>query len=106
MSDDAVIVQCTAASTEEAARIAQALVQQRLAACIQIMPIESWYRWNGTVHHAPEVMLHMKTMRACFERLCAVVLDLHSYDVPEIIATPVIAAAPQYLAWLREAVRN
>ena len=105
MSDDAIVVMCAAASREEAAVIAQALVEGRLAACVQAMPIESWYRWNGAVQHEPEVMLHIKTVRARFAPLCEAIEALHSYDVPEIVAVPITDISPRYLAWLREAVQ-
>lgn len=104
MSDAAILVMCAASSPDEAAAIARMLVERRLAACVQTMPIESWYRWDGAVQHAPEVMLHIKTLRARFPALCDAITGMHSYDVPEIIATPIIEAAPAYLAWLRAAV--
>ncbi|MCT8001790.1 divalent-cation tolerance protein CutA [Sphingomonas sanguinis] len=106
MSDEAIVVMCAAASRDEAVAIAKALVERRLAACVQTMPIESWYRWNGAVQHDPEVMLHIKTMRTCFPALCEAIAALHSYDVPEIVAVPIVEASPPYLEWLREAVRQ
>ncbi len=104
--DEALLVTCAASSQGEAAAIATALVERRLAACVQAGPIESWYRWDGQVRHDPEIMLHIKTVRGRFAELCEAITALHSYDVPEIIAAPIIEGAPTYLAWLREAVRD
>jgi periplasmic divalent cation tolerance protein len=102
--DDAILVMCAVGNRDEAARIAHALVEKRLAACVQMMPIESWYHWGGVVQHEPELMLHIKMMRSRFAALCEVIEALHSYDVPEIVALPITDASPRYLAWVREAV--
>ncbi|WP_343528620.1 divalent-cation tolerance protein CutA [Sphingomonas sp.] len=104
MSDQPIVVMCAVGTRDEAARIARSLVETRLAACVQMMPIESWYRWDGAVENAPEVMLHVKTMRSRFVALVEAIEALHSYDVPEIVATPIIDASPRYLAWLRAEV--
>lgn len=104
MSINAIVVMCAAGSRDEAAGIAQALVEQRLAACVQVMPIESWYYWDGAVQHEPEVMLHIKTQRSRFPALCEAIKALHSYDVPEIVAVPITDASPRYLDWIRRSV--
>lgn len=98
---DAIIVFMTAASGEEAARLADMLVGAHLAACVQILPeMESVYRWEGKVERQAEVLLLAKTTRGKFDELEREVRALHSYDTPEIIAVPVIAGSNPYLQWL------
>ncbi|MET4896305.1 divalent-cation tolerance protein CutA [Sphingomonadaceae bacterium jetA1] len=101
---DLLLVMCAAGSRENAAAIAQSLVERRLAACVQMMPIESWYRWDGAVRHAPEWMLHGKTVRGRYAALCEATTELHDYDVPEILAVPIADAAPAYAEWVRQSV--
>jgi periplasmic divalent cation tolerance protein len=99
------VVLITAGSAEEATAIARALVEERLAACTNVVPgIRSIYRWEGAVHDDPEVLLVVKTRANRFEALARRVEELHSYDVPEVIALPLMAGATRYLAWLDEAV--
>ncbi|HEX4904136.1 MAG TPA: divalent-cation tolerance protein CutA [Acidimicrobiales bacterium] len=94
----------TAGSEEEAARIADALLERRLAACVQALPITSRYEWKGKVALEREVLLLVKTREDRFEEVRAAITELHSYEVPEILLLPVTAGAPPYLAWLDEAV--
>ena len=104
MSDQAIVVMCAVGSRDEASGIAHALIEQRLAACVQMTPVESWYRWDGAVQHEPEAVLHIKTMRSRFAQLCETIEALHSYDVPEIVALPITDASPRYLDWVRQSV--
>ena len=97
---DAVVVYITASSREEAAAIARALVEERLAACVNWTPIESVYRWQGAVEEAAEILLVAKTRRAVLDALAARVRALHSYTVPEIIALPLVSGWPPYLQWI------
>jgi periplasmic divalent cation tolerance protein len=91
----------TAASTEEATRIANLLVNQHLAACVQILPeMQSIYLWKGEVQHDREVLLLAKTVRANFDALDREVRTIHSYETPEIVALPVVEGSHSYLAWL------
>ena len=100
-NDVAIIVMMTAGSREEAARLAEMLVGARLAACVQILPeMESVYHWKGEVRREPEILLLAKTTEARFALLEREVRALHSYDTPEIIALPIIAASAPYLEWL------
>jgi len=97
----AIVVLMTAASQEEASRLAEMLVGAHLAACVQIMPqMESVYRWKGEVHRAPEFLLLAKTTAACFDELEREVRSLHTYDTPEIVALPVTHVSALYLDWL------
>jgi periplasmic divalent cation tolerance protein len=96
-----VVVLMTASDRDEAERIATALVEERLAACVNVLgPVRSTYRWKGAVERADEVLLIGKTRRALVARLAARVRALHSYDVPEVIALPITAGSAPYLSWL------
>lgn len=96
-----IVVLMTAGSREEAARLAEVLVNSRLAACVQILPeMESVYHWQGVVERSPEILLLAKTTKNNFAQLEAAVRSLHSYETPEIIALPVTAASAPYLEWL------
>ncbi|HWP28459.1 MAG TPA: divalent-cation tolerance protein CutA [Chloroflexota bacterium] len=97
---DAVVVYITVPSAEEAATLAHTLVAERLAACVNRLPVESVYHWQGAVEAAAEVLLIVKTRRALLDALAARVRALHSYTVPEIIALPLVAGWPPYLEWL------
>jgi periplasmic divalent cation tolerance protein len=101
-ASDAVIVYITAPSPEEGAALARALVDERLAACVNRVPVESVYRWQGQVEEAREVLLVIKTRRGLLDTLAARVRALHSYTVPEIIALPIVAGWPPYLQWLAD----
>ena len=97
----AVVVLCTAGSRTEAERLATALVGERLAACVSlILPLRSVYRWRGRIERAREVLLVIKTRRALAARLITRVRALHSYEIPEVIALPIVAGSAPYLAWL------
>lgn len=102
-----IVVLVTASSAEEGRTIGRALVEERLAACVNIIPsIESLYRWQGHVHHDQEVLLIAKTTTAALEQLGNRVKQLHSYDTPEVIALPIIAGAEDYLLWIDEETRS
>ncbi|MGN6557493.1 MAG: divalent-cation tolerance protein CutA [Solirubrobacterales bacterium] len=102
---DYVQVMTTAGSEEEAGRIASLLVERRLAACVQVMgPITSRYRWQGKVEEEREWQCLAKTTRAAYEAVEAAIREAHSYDEPEIVATPIVAGSPSYLAWIDENV--
>ena len=99
--ESAVVVMLTAASREEAARLAEMLVGARLAACVQILPeMESVYRWEGAIRREPEVLLLAKTTAGRFAALEREVRALHSYETPEIVALPVTDISAPYLEWL------
>ena len=101
MQEDPIVVFMTAASGEEATRLADMLVGAHLAACVQILPeIESVYRWEGKVERQSEVLLLAKTTRAKFSDLEREVRALHSYETPEIVAVPITAGSAPYLEWL------
>jgi periplasmic divalent cation tolerance protein len=102
---DALQVVTTTPTREEAERIARRLVTRRLAACAQVGgPISSTYRWQGKLETALEWTCTIKTLRSHFPQVDAVIRELHSYDVPEVLAFPVTASSAAYLAWLASEV--
>lgn len=97
----ALIAHCTCPDADSAARIARALVEERLAACVQVVPgLVSTYRWDGAVRQAAEVLLLIKTTRERFEALKSRLPALHPYESPELVATDVVDGLPAYLAWV------
>lgn len=95
------VVFITAAPGEEAQRLAQALVREKLAACVNRIPgVESTYAWEGRIERDAEDLLIIKTRADLFDRLMARVEALHGYDVPEIIALPVTNGSDGYLGWM------
>ncbi len=96
-------VYTTTATREEARRIAAALVERRLAACVQISDIESTYVWQGAVQQEPECRLMIKTTAEVYEAVAALIRELHSYDLPAIFALPVERADAAYRAWVSAA---
>jgi periplasmic divalent cation tolerance protein len=98
---EAIVVFITAANSAEAAKLADMLVGQRLAACVQILPgIESVYRWQGKIERQKEILLIAKTAKARFAELETAVRAIHSYETPEIVALPLSAGSFPYLEWL------
>ena len=95
----------TVSSEQEAARIADALLDRRLAACVQVVgPILSRYRWQGELEQAREWQCLAKTEAGLYDEVEAAIREIHSYDEPEVIATPVLAGSAGYLAWVSENV--
>jgi periplasmic divalent cation tolerance protein len=100
---DPIVVLVTCGSEEEAMRIANSLIEERLAACVNIIsPVHSIYRWEGKILDEKEWMLIIKTQEGRFEDLEKKVKSLHSYSVPEIIALPIVEGSAPYLKWLEE----
>jgi len=100
-SPDPTLVIMTAPNADEGARIAEMLVNKKLAACVQILPeVQSIYVWNGEVQREREVLLLAKTTRANFDQLEREVRAVHSYETPEIIALPIMEGSEPYLSWL------
>ena len=98
---DALIVITNAPDRDVALRLAHALVERKLAACVNILsPCTSVYRWQGTLETAAEVPLLIKTRAALYDEVEAAIKSLHPYDLPEIIAVPVARGLPGYLEWL------
>jgi periplasmic divalent cation tolerance protein len=103
---DTIQVITTTGTKADAGKIARALLEERLAACVQIVgPITSSFWWNGEIEEAEEWLCLIKSSAGMFERLKQAIRAVHPYDVPEILATPVAAGSADYLAWLRGELR-
>ena len=103
---DAIVVLCTCANHQDAFQIGSAVVQERLAACVNVLPgMQSIYRWKGNVEQCDEVLMVIKTMEQRFEILRRRLKELHPYEIPEIVALPISDASEEYLAWLRQEVK-
>ena len=101
MTEPLLQIVTTTASAEEARRIATALVERRLAACVQIVgPVESVYRWQGKIETANEWQCQIKTRQSKYTAVEAAIRELHTYEVPEILAIPINDASPAYRQWL------
>jgi periplasmic divalent cation tolerance protein len=100
---DKIVILSTCASEEEAAKLARALVNARLAACVNVLPaVRSFYRWKGRVEDSAECLLIIKSSLPVFAEVRAELEKWHSYEVPEIIALPILQGSPSYLSWLEE----
>ena len=103
---DNIVILSTCATAEDAERIARALLEERVAACVNVLPgMRSFYRWQGKLEDASEWLLVIKSSRSLFGALRATLEKAHPYDVPEIIALPIIDGAPGYLQWLQDSLR-
>lgn len=101
-----VTVLTTTASEAEAEAIAEALLSEELAACVQITAVRSRYVWNGAVQREAEQLLLIKTRAALFELVRGKIRTMHSYDTPEIVALPITAGDRDYLSWLGDVTRK
>jgi periplasmic divalent cation tolerance protein len=95
-----VVVMTTCASEEQARSLATALLERKLAACVQASDISSSYRWKGAIETNNEVRLMIKARRADYAAIEALIAELHSYETPEVLAIPVVAGSRAYLEWL------
>lgn len=95
----------TVATREQADALARAAVEQRLAACVQVEPVHSSYRWQGAVVSEPELRLMFKTSRGRYAALEALLRERHPYELPAVFALPVAEASPAYAAWVADACR-
>jgi periplasmic divalent cation tolerance protein len=104
---DKVVVLVTCGTATEAETIAREVVGRRLAACVNILesPVRSIYRWNDRVENAPEHLLLIKTSKKLMKPLQQSIEQIHSYDVPELIALQISDGSPDYLRWLEDSIR-
>jgi periplasmic divalent cation tolerance protein len=103
----AILVLTNAPDPETAKTIARQLVEQSLAACVNILPqLQSIYRWEGVIEEACEVTLLIKTTQARYTELEASIKSMHPYQVPEIIAMPIVGGLPQYLDWIAQETKK
>ena len=104
MSETITLVTCP--NRKQASSMARALVKEKLAACVNVVPgLTSIYRWNGKIEAAREVLLIIKSRRALSKRMVDRIRSLHRYEVPEVVTIPVVAGNPAYLRWVRQATR-
>jgi len=104
---DKIVILSTCETEQQASSIARRLVEERLAACVSIVPgAKSIYRWKGAVEEAGEFILMIKSRRELFPQLRAELEKIHSYEVPEVIALPVVDGSEAYLGWLEREVRE
>ena len=98
---DKIVVFSTCAAEEQGVRLAQVLVESHVAACVTVVPgARSIYRWQGAIESSTECLLIIKSSRQLFERLRVTLEKEHTYDVPEILAVPIVDGAPNYMSWL------
>lgn len=100
---DSIVVYITASGEEEAVKIARILVEERLAACVNILKdARSIYRWQGKIEDEKESLMIIKTRKELFDPLKKRVKEIHSYTIPEIISLPIIEGSEDYMKWLKE----
>ena len=92
----------TCGSNEEGEKLASQIVEAKLAACVQLSSITSYYTWEGKVNRDPECKLVMKTRKALYNQVESFIKEHHSYDVPEIIELPIQSGSKEYLSWIDE----
>lgn len=103
MNTDAIIILCTVPNQEVAENIANMLVEHKIAACINIVPnLISIYIWKGEICRDQELLCIIKTRAELFEKVERTIKDIHPYEVPEIIALPIIKGHAPYLSWIRD----
>lgn len=100
------IIISTFPDKDTAKKTAKLLVEQRLAACVQMFPIESVYFWKGEICEDGEVMLIIKSKTALFDKIAAAIRGIHSYEVPEIVQVPITDGLPEYLQWIDGCTEN
>ncbi|MBA3501089.1 MAG: divalent-cation tolerance protein CutA [Myxococcota bacterium] len=105
MATDAIVVLCTFPSATKAAEIARTLVSEQLVACMNISEVRSIYAWKGAIEDEPEALGVIKTTADRFAALKTRIVELHPYEVPEVIALPITSGHAPYLAWLAASTR-
>lgn len=104
---DYIVATTTTENATDARRIADALIERRLAGCVQIVgPLQSVYRWQGKVEHAEEYRCEIKTQATKFSAIVEALSKVHPYDVPEIIAVPMVDGSAEYRKWLDEQLED
>ncbi len=97
-----VMITTATGSRDSARTMAETLVAAGLAACVHILPVESCYRWNGRLQHDSEHVLQIKTSAARAPEVQSCIASLHSYELPEIVVTPILGGSEPYLGWMRD----
>jgi periplasmic divalent cation tolerance protein len=98
---DKIVVLSTCASEEEGEKLARLLVEEKLAACVNVIPgMRSYYWWKGVIESSPECLLVVKSSRELFDSIKTVLASAHSYEVPEVVALPILEGSENYMNWL------
>jgi len=104
---DKIVVFSACSTLDEARRIAKKLIEDHLAACVNVMPgVRSFFRWKGVIEEADECLLVIKSSRDLLDRLRLELEKAHTYEVPEVVAVPIVAGAPNYLNWLDNELKS
>lgn len=104
---DAIVIYCTVPDKRVAKEISKYLVKHRLAACVSAIDrVESMFAWDGEIAKEKEIMLVIKTLRVNFEKIKVVISELHPYQVPEVIALPIVDCSKEYIQWLAHEVQH
>jgi len=104
---DKIVVFSACSTLDEARRIARKLIEERLASCVNLTPgVRSLYRWKGAIEEADECLLVIKSSRDLFERLRIELEKAHTYEVPEVVAVPILAGSPNYMNWLDNELKS
>ncbi|WP_417910074.1 divalent-cation tolerance protein CutA [Candidatus Electronema sp. PJ] len=106
MNDEYCLIITTFNDDRNGQQIIEALLAERLAACVQVMPIQSWYHWQGKVNCDAEKLVLIKTKRSLYLQVQACIIAHHAYEVPEIIQVPIEAGLPVYLNWIDKECRD
>ena len=104
-TNEIVVIFCTIPAAESEA-MARALVESRFVACVNVVPVHSYYQWMGEFCSEPEHLLIAKTKKSMAEEVITVIKHLHSYEVPEIIVVPIVAGYAPYLAWVHAGTKD
>jgi periplasmic divalent cation tolerance protein len=104
--NDYLVVLVTATSEIQARRIARKLLQNKLAACVNLIPVQSLFVWQSEIQEEEEILMIIKTRQTVFDDLLAVIKALHTYEVPEIIGMPIVMGSNDYLKWIANEVGN
>jgi len=104
---DKIVVLSTCANEEEGEKLARLLLDQNLAACVNVVPgLRSYYHWKGAIESAAECLLLIKTSRELFEDLRTALETAHAYEIPEVVALPIVDVSESYLVWLEQHLRR
>jgi periplasmic divalent cation tolerance protein len=106
MSGSYCLIHTTTDNQAEAEHLAELLITKKLAACVQIMPITSYYTWQGALNNHPEFLLFIKTKTECYPKVEAAILTNHSYETPEIIHLTIDGGTANYLGWIDQQTKS
>ena len=101
-----ILILSTCTDVAEAKKIAKAIIEKKLAACVNIVPVHSIFRWKGSIEESDEQLLVVKTSSTLFEKVSECIKNLHSYELPEVISLEIRQGSRPYLKWLQDSVRK